>query len=68
MQLFSLQGKVALVTGASRGLGRAMAMGLAAAGALVVLAARDRQRLLEVADTIRHKPTSRLSTWPRRMR
>ncbi|MBK5010925.1 glucose 1-dehydrogenase [Pseudomonas sp. S60] len=55
MQLFSLQGKVALVTGASRGLGRAMAMGLAAAGALVVLAARDRERLLEVAEAIRQQ-------------
>lgn len=32
-ELFSLEGKVALVTGASRGLGRAMALGLAAAGA-----------------------------------
>jgi len=31
--LFSLEGKVALVTGASRGLGQAMAVGLAAAGA-----------------------------------
>ncbi len=31
--LFSLEGKVALVTGASRGLGQAMALGLAAAGA-----------------------------------
>lgn len=53
MQLFSLRGKVALVTGASRGLGRAMAMGLAEAGAHVVLAARDKQRLLVVAEEIK---------------
>jgi len=38
---FSLRGKVALVTGASRGLGLAMAGALAGAGARVVLAARD---------------------------
>jgi 2-deoxy-D-gluconate 3-dehydrogenase len=33
LELFSLEGKVALVTGASRGLGQAMALGLAEAGA-----------------------------------
>ena len=40
-QIFSLQDRVALVTGASRGLGFAMAQGLAQAGALVVLNGRD---------------------------
>lgn len=39
--MFSLTGKVALVTGASRGLGWAMAQSLAAAGAHVMLNARD---------------------------
>ncbi|WP_066053567.1 2-dehydro-3-deoxy-D-gluconate 5-dehydrogenase KduD [Robertmurraya korlensis] len=34
--LFSLEGKVALITGASRGLGQGMAVGLAEAGALVI--------------------------------
>lgn len=40
-QLFDLTGQVALVTGASRGLGWAMAQALAAAGAMVVLNGRD---------------------------
>lgn len=40
-QLFDLSGQVALVTGASRGLGRAMAGALAAAGAHVVLTGRN---------------------------
>ena len=38
---FSLNGRVVLITGASRGLGFAMAQGLAQAGALVVLNGRD---------------------------
>ena len=42
-QLFSLDGKVALVTGASRGLGRAMALALAKCGAHVVINGRDRK-------------------------
>jgi gluconate 5-dehydrogenase len=46
--LFSLAGQVALVTGASRGLGRAMAGALAAAGAHVVLNGRDRAALAAV--------------------
>jgi len=53
MKMFSLDGKVALVTGASRGLGRAMARALAEAGATVVLAARDTVKLQEAAAEIR---------------
>lgn len=52
LELFSLQGKVAVITGASRGLGKAMAEGLGAAGAHVVLVARDTAKLEAVRDGI----------------
>jgi 3-oxoacyl-[acyl-carrier protein] reductase len=48
----SLQGKTALVTGASQGIGRACALALAAAGAKVALAARNEAKLNEVAAEI----------------
>lgn len=51
--LFRLDGRVAVVTGASSGMGVTFAEGLAAAGARVVLAARREARLLEVAERIR---------------
>ncbi|HEX7868323.1 MAG TPA: SDR family oxidoreductase [Variovorax sp.] len=52
-QLFSLAGKTALVTGSSRGLGFAIAQGLAAAGARLVLNGVDAARLEASAAALR---------------
>lgn len=49
----SLKGRVALVTGASKGLGRSIAIGLAEAGASVALLSRTRVDLEKVASEIR---------------
>jgi 2-dehydro-3-deoxy-D-gluconate 5-dehydrogenase len=49
--LFSLEGKIALVTGASRGLGQAMALGMAAAGADI--AGLDRQTCSDTCEQVR---------------
>jgi 2-dehydro-3-deoxy-D-gluconate 5-dehydrogenase len=51
-QKFGLHGKVALVTGSSQGLGRAMAGALAQAGADVILTGRDRAKLATVLSEI----------------
>src|SRR4051812_4004827 len=48
----NLEGKVAIITGASRGIGEAIARTYAAAGAKVVLAARKLEGLQAVADSI----------------
>ncbi|MES1927966.1 gluconate 5-dehydrogenase [Salinisphaera dokdonensis CL-ES53] len=47
--LFDIEGRLALVTGSSRGLGHALAKGLAERGARVVLHGRDADKLAEVA-------------------
>jgi NAD(P)-dependent dehydrogenase (short-subunit alcohol dehydrogenase family) len=49
----ALEGKTAIVTGADRGIGRAIALAFAAEGAAVALAARSRADLAEVAGEIR---------------
>src|SRR4051812_35055695 len=48
----SLKNKVALITGASRGLGKAMAVALAGEGAKLALVARDTTRLSAVAKEV----------------
>jgi NAD(P)-dependent dehydrogenase (short-subunit alcohol dehydrogenase family) len=52
LELFSLAGKVAIVTGGGRGIGRVMALGLAEAGAEVAVASRNLQNCTMVADEI----------------
>ena len=50
--MFSLKDKVAVVTGASQGIGRETALALAEAGAKVVVAARNEEKLVALAGAI----------------
>lgn len=60
-QLFSLQGKVALITGGCGHLGAAMARGLAEAGASVIVTSRDASRAKESAGLLPREGTARHS-------
>ncbi len=51
-QLFDLSGRAAIVTGATKGIGRSIAEGLAGAGASVVVASRDQEACSRVAAEI----------------
>ena len=55
MSLFDLSGKVAVVTGGSKGIGRSICENLAAAGAKVVVSSRKLPACEEVADGIRKR-------------
>lgn len=56
--LFSLEGKTTIVTGASRGLGRAIAIALNGAGANVALVGRDSEELLITQDSLTSREKS----------
>ena len=63
-QLFSLEGKVAVVTGGTSGIGRALSLGLADAGAEVIATARRKEQVDDTANEIeaRGRKTLRMAS------
>ena len=61
-KLFDLNGKVALLTGASKGMGLAMATGLAEHGATVIISARKQDQLEAAAQQINKNLRGRKGT------
>ena len=60
-KFFDLSGRVALVTGGSKGLGKAMAMGFAQAGADVVISSRHENELQAAAREIRSRTDAKVA-------
>ena len=56
MTLFDLTGKTAVITGSSRGIGRAIAEQLARHGARVVISSRNQDACEDVANAINEEP------------
>ncbi len=61
--LFDITGRIALITGSSRGIGKALAKGLAEAGARVVLNGRDAEALDRTRSELTRRPGPR--SWHR---
>ena len=55
LKLFDLNGKTALITGSSQGIGYALAKGLADAGSDIILNGRNTEKLKQSADAINTK-------------
>src|SRR3954464_2909715 len=58
--LFDLTGRVALVTGGSKGLGKSMALGFAEAGANVLISSRHEDELRQTAGELASRVSSRI--------